>query len=340
MRACAGLEQKDQSMKIRPPLPVLAGVLSVSLNVAQAATIADNFAANPLAAGWSVHGNTNLFSWNVANQNLDVAWDSSQPNSYFCRALSTNLNKATDFMLSFDLRLSDIGPGVDTNKPFTFQIAVGLLNLAHATNAGFIRGSGYQAPNLVEFNYFWDSGFGATVSPVLISSNSEYNDGGFTFPLELTTNTTFRVTMLYTAADRTLRTTMTSNGAPFGPVKDATLGGNFSDFTVDHFGVSSYSDAGQYPGFEGSVLAHGVLDNFVFATPPPVTKLMAVPDAGPATVQFQGSTNWLYLLERTTDFQSWAAASASTPGTSSVMLLQDTNPPSAGASYRVRAQLP
>lgn len=327
-------------MKIPLTLPVFAGILSVSLNVARATSITENFATSPLAAGWSVHGNTNLFSWNAANQNLNVSWDSSQPNSYFCRPFGTNLNKATDFMLSFNLRLSDIGPGADTNKTFTFQIAVGLLNLAQATNAGFIRGSGYEAPNLVELNYFWDSGFGATISPVLISSNNEYSDGGFTFPLELATNATFHITMLYTAADHTLRTIMTSNGAPFGPIKDATLGNSFSDFNVDHFGVSNYSDAGQFPGFEGSVLAHGVLDNFVFAMPPPVTKVLAVPDLELAKVQFQGAAGWLYLLERTTDFQSWAAASALAPGTNGIMLLQDTNPPSGGASYRVRAQLP
>lgn len=326
--------------KNRRPLLALAGVFAVSIPVAHATTLVENFSSHPLTTGWSVHGNAGLFAWNSTNQNLAVTWDSSQPNSFLHRGLGLTLHKTNDFLLAFDLRLADIAGGVDPNKPFPFQIAVGLMNPAQATNSNFIRGSGYQSPNLVEFDYFPGGIFDPTVSPVLISVSNEFNDGGFTFPLELATNTLFRVTLLYTASDRTLRTFMTSNGVPFGPVKDATLGAGFSDFAVTHLSISSYNDAGQYPGFEGSVLAHGVVDDFVFAAPPPVTKATALPIAGGGQVQFQSTTNWHYHLQRTTNFQSWSAASESLPGTGGVMLLQDTNPPAAGAFYRVNAQLP
>jgi hypothetical protein len=328
---------KDQLMKTLPPLLALASLLSISTHPVWATTIAENFSGDPGSSGWNVYGNASLFAWNAANQNLEVTWDSSQSNSYFTRAVGANLTKADDFMLGFDVRLNDIGPGLDPNKPFTFQIAIGLINLVQATNTGFIRGSGFESPNLVEFDYFWDSGFGATVSPVMISSLNEFNDGGFTFPLELAAGTTFHVTLLYTAEDRTLRTMLTSNGVPFGPVKDATLGSSFSDFTVDHFGVSSFNDAGQFPGFEGSVLAHGVVDNFLFAAPPPVTRVTAT---GAGQIRFRSTTNWLYHLERTTDFQSWQPASAAITGVAGTMTLQDTNPPAVGALYRVQAQLP
>jgi hypothetical protein len=315
----------------------LASVLSVSPGSARATTITGTFSTDPESSGWVAYGNTSLFAWNSTNQNLEITWDSSQPNSYFTHAIGTKLTTASDFMLGFDLRLNDIGPGPDPTKPLTFQIALGLINLAQATNTGFIRGSGTDSPNLVEFDYFWDSGFGATVSPVMISSVNEFNDGGFTFPLELATGTTFHVTMLYTAEDRTLRTMMTSNGVPFGPVKDATLGSAFSDFDVDHFGVNSFNDAGQFPGFEGSVLAHGVCDNVLFAAPPPVTRVAAT---GAGQIQFRSTTNWLYHLERTTNFQSWLPASAAVAGLSGTMTIQDTNPPSGGAFYRVQARLP
>jgi len=314
-----------------------AGVLSLSINSARATTIAENFSADPESSGWQAHGNTNLFAWNVTSQNLEVTWDSSQPNSYFFHAIGPSLTTASDFMLGFDLRLKDIGPGTDPNKPITFQIALGLINLAQATNTGFVRGSGFESPNLVEFDYFWDSGFGATVSPVMISRLNEFNDGGFTFPLELTTGATFHVSLLYTAEDRTLRTMITSNGVPFGPVHDATLSPSFSDFTVDHFGVSSYNDAGQFPGFEGSVLAHGVVDDFLFAAPPPVTRVTAT---GAGQIQFRSTTNWLYHLERATNFQWWLPVSGSLPGTGGTMTMQDTNPPSGSAFYRVQAHLP
>jgi hypothetical protein len=224
------------------------GILCLSFNFARAITIAEDFSTDPAFSGWSRFGDTNFFVWNSTNQDLEVIWDSSQPNSYFSHAFGPNLTSASDFMFGFDLRLNDIGPGSDPGKPFTFQIAIGLINLEQATNTSFVRGSGYEAPNLVEFDYFWDSGFGATVSPVMISGLNEFNDGGFTFPLELVTGATFHIILLYTAEDRTLRTMITSNGVAFGPVKDATLSASFSDFTVDHFGVSSFNDAGQFPG--------------------------------------------------------------------------------------------
>jgi hypothetical protein len=326
--------------KVRLSALAFAGVLALSLNAARATTIVESFSSDPLARGWLVTGNTNLFRWNNTNHNLEVTWDSSQANSFFCREFGTNLTKASDFMVAFDLRLTDIKGGVNPNKPFPFQISLGLINLAQATNAGFIRGSGFESPNLVEFDYFPAAIFEPTVSPVLISSSNEFSDGGFTFPLELTTNALFRVTMTYTADDRTLRTLMTRNGIPFGRVQDATLGPSFSNFSVDHFGVSSYSDLGQFPGFEGSVLAHGVVDNFLFAAPPPVTKVTAVREARAAKVQFPSTTNWLYTLERTTNFQSWATASSAVAGTGGTLALQDTNPPIANAFYRVNARLP
>jgi hypothetical protein len=325
-------------MKMRLWMPALAGLCLFTCNAARAITLAENFSADPLASGWSVYGNASLFAWDATHGNLAVTWDSSQTNSYFCRPLGLVLSRTNDFLLSFELLLHDIGPGVDTNKTFTFQIAVGLLNLAQATDSGFVRGSGYQSPNLVEWNYFWDSGYGATISPVLISSNNEFSSGGFTFPLELATNTVYRVTMRYFADEGRLRTTMTSNGVPIGPIEDATLGANFSDFAVDHLSVSSYNDAGQFPGYEGSVLAHGWVDNFVFAAPPPVTRARA--GGAPGSVQFRSTTNWLYHLERTTDFASWTPVSAVVPGTGAEMTLQDTNPPPGRAFYRVQARLP
>jgi hypothetical protein len=332
---------KDQRMKIvHSSVLAFASMFVLSLNLARATTLVEIFSNDPLAQGWLATGHTSLFRWNDTNQNLEVTWDSSKANSYFCRPFGAILTKASDFMLGFDLRLNDIAGGVNPGKPFPFQISIGLLHLAQATNAGFIRGSGFQAPNLVEFDYFPAAVFDPTVSPVLISSNNEFSAGGFTFPLELTTNTVFQVTMIYTAEDRTLRTQMTGKGMPFGLVKDATLGTSFSDFTVDHFGVSSYSDVGQFPGFEGSVLAHGVVDNFMLAAPPPVTRVTAINEAGAVRLQFLSTTNWVYTLERTTSFQSWDTASSAVAGTGGMLTLQDTNPPMANAFYRVKARFP
>jgi hypothetical protein len=194
----------------------------------------------------------------------------------------------------------------------------------------------------LEFDYFPDDGLGdsATVAPTMISSSNQFNDGGFTFPLALTTNDVFQVQMTYTASNQTLVTTMTRNGQPFGPVKNATLGTGFGDFRVDQVAISSYSGAGQDPNFAGSVLAHGRVGNLVVITPPPVKNLSGGFGGSGWQVQFTSSTNWLYTLERTVDFQAWSAASAVINGNGSRLVLQDTNAPAGKAFYRVRAQKP
>lgn len=297
----------------------------------------ENFAAAPDQRGWQVFGATNLFNWNAADQNLEVTWDSSRANSLFHRPLGTVLTRTNDFILEFDLRLADVAIGTTTGKPYTFQLAVGLTDLASATNASFRRGTGFGSPNLVEFDYFPDSGYGATVATAIISSNNEWNDGGFTYPLELTTGAVFHVTMRYVAAWQTLMTRMTRNGAPIGPLAHAALGAGFTDFRVDQVAVSSYSDADQDPSFAGSILAHGTVDNFVFICPPPVGEVTGGFAGGSWQAQFLSQTNWLYRLERTADFQVWTEAATPAAGTGTALTLSDTNAPGTQAFYRVRA---
>ncbi len=227
-------------------------------------------------------------------------------------------------MLAFDFQLSDIAIGVDTNKPFTFQIAIGLLNFADATNDGFIIGSGYQAPNLVEFDYFPDSGFGASVTTPMISSANNFASGGFTYPLELVPGALYHAVMIYTTDNQTLHMTLTSNNIPIGPLQDARITGSFGDFNVDTISVNSYNDAGQFPGYEGSVLAHGIVKNLFFANPLPVTRIA---NLSPGTVQFASTTNWIYTLEHTVNLLSWTDASPATPGIEGTLTLTDTNTP-------------
>jgi hypothetical protein len=328
---------------MRAALLALVGMVTGSL--AEPVILREDFNSDPAARGWASHGDTNLFHWDPTNQHLAVTWDSSRTNSYFYRPLGTILAKDDDFTLAFDLRLADIAIGTTPGKPYTFQIAVGLLGFAQATRSNFFRGSGLNATtgprNVCEFNYFPDSGFGATVSPTIVSSNNQFASG-FTFPLELTVGDLFRVTMRYTASNRTLATTMTRNGAPFGPVDPAPLGAAFTDFRLDTLAVMSYSDAGQTPPeFAGSVLAHGIVDNLLVELPPPPVRSQQVSfNSGAAELAFLSRTNWLYTLERSTNLASWSALPAVGPGTGGVVTLLDTNPPSGAAFYRVKAERP
>ena len=336
-RNVCGTKLKDQHMKKVLFVSLALAGLSV-LSVARATVIAENFFANPLQNGWRIFGNPNLFQWDSTNHNLAVTWDSSQTNSYFYHPLGTIYSKTNDFLVTFDLRLSDIAIGTTPGKPFTFEITIGLIHTTVATNGSYFRGYGYF-PDIVEFDYFPNdiNDYGATISTLMISSQTNYSNGGFTDPLELETNTLYHVMMVYTAANQTLHTTMAVEGAPFGPIQDAYPGAGFDDFQVDAVSINSYSDDGQDPDYSGSILAHGTVDNFAFASPLPVGTVNAM---AIGKVQFASDTNWLYTLEQTADFQTWSAAAPSVPGNGTNLVLQATNPPADKSFYRVRADLP
>jgi hypothetical protein len=307
---------------------------------AVADTTAENFADNPMFNGWQIYGAADLFHWNSADQNLEVTWDSGRPNSFFYRPLGTVLTKSDDFTFAFDLMFKDIQVGVNPGRPFTFQAAIGFLNLAQATSTNFARGTGINLANgprnVVEFDYFPDSGFGATISPTIISSNNQFATT-FNFPIELTTNDWFRVVLSYTATNQTLATDIRRNGQPFNSIKEVIIDSGFSDFRVDAIAVSSYSDAGA----DGSILAHATVDDFQIITPgPPLAGFDGAFIKGLWQVQFVTRTNWLYTLERTTNFGSWTTISPRQGGTGTALFLQDAAAPEDRAFYRVKAERP
>src|ERR1051325_9160004 len=244
-------------------LAASAGICSVAFGASAPVSVFEDFRFNPLTNGWKVFGQTNLFAWNATNQNLEVIWDSSKSNSYFYKPLGRTLTRSNDFNLYFDLRMRDIAIGTTTNKPYTFQIAVGLLNFQQATNRTFLRGTGYDSPNLFEFDYFPDSGFGATMSPTVISSNNEFATA---FILkEITVNDVFRVMMRMNQDEQRVSTAIYRNDQLYDQT-DFALPMSFTDFAVDTLAVMSYSDEGQFPDFAGSILAHGTVDNLVVTT--------------------------------------------------------------------------
>jgi hypothetical protein len=330
---------------MRLGLIILWGSL-VAASIGGAATITQNFSTDPSTVGWNIFGDTGLFQWDAANQNLRVTWDSSRTNSYFYHPLPTILAKDDDFNLAFDLRLDDVATGVDTNNLSTFEIAVALLNLADATRTNFFRGAGISSNgprSSVEFDYFPASsdGITATISPTLISSTNQFATT-FTFPLELTVGDLFHVEMNYTATNRTLATVITRNGEPFGPIKSTKLAASFTDFRLDTVAVCSYSDADQNPPeFAGSLLAHGVLDNIFVTTPPlPAQNLTGAFSNTVWQAQFLSRSNWFYTLQRSADFQSWTDVPPAVSGNATNLILPDANPPVDKAFYRVRASRP
>ena len=304
------------------------------LSAAHATNITENFINNPSQDGWQTFGDTNLFQWDSTNQNLDVTWDSSQTNSYFYHSLGTILATDDDFSVEIDLRLSD------ANATGSFELAVGLLNLSDAMSTNFSRPTG-STPNLFEFDYFPDGGYGpsidASMSDMTVTATNE-NDFYFAYDnLPLAIGVTYHVILTHVAGEPTISGEVLTNGQIYTSLPNV-YAGPITDFRLDTVAVISYSAAGDTYG--DSILAHGTVDNLVVTLPPPVQNLTGAFSNGLWQAQFISRSNWLYTLERTTNFVSWTDVSAAASGNGTNLFLPDTNAPADNGFYRVRAERP
>jgi hypothetical protein len=307
-------------------LLALASVFVLSVASVRATIITENFTGNPAANGWKTFGKSDLFEWNATNANLEVTWDSTNVNSYFYLPLGTVLTVADDFSVGFDLKITDV-PVANG-----FELALGFLNFQSATNAGFRRGSGYESPNLAEFDYFPDF-----FSPSLttIDANNIFNFLFDDVPLE--NQQTYRIEFSHVAGVPFVTGQILTNGVVYGTFPTPYTSTNFTDFRLDTFSVSSYSDAN---GYGSSILAHGVVDNIIVTLPPPPMQHITGRWQGSQwQAQFQSRSNWIYTLQRTTNFAAWTDTASAT-ATSTNLILTDPNPPSGQGFYRVRAERP
>ncbi|MBT7911615.1 MAG: hypothetical protein HN607_13940, partial [Verrucomicrobia bacterium] len=201
---------------------------------------AEDFSVDPLVSSWVVHGDESLFEWNAEAGVLAVTWDSEKPNSSFYRPLGLVLTEADAFAFTFDIALDEVKAGHLDGQPYTFEVTVGLVDIESAKADGFSRGTGSDSPNLVEWNYFPDTGFGATVSPAIASGKSQFA-AGFTFPAELAAGEKYSVRMEYDPGERTLKTFMLENSKAWKGIQSVKLQDDFSGFAVDAFSISSYT---------------------------------------------------------------------------------------------------
>jgi hypothetical protein len=318
-------------------------LLMVALVRATGATFTESFSAQPTL--WQTW-NAGAFRWDEGAQNVAVTWDSRETNAFFYYKLPFALTRRDSFQAEFTLRFDDLTLGIDPAKNYTFPICFGFLNVREATRTNYFRGSGVNqttgARSIVEFSYFPDSGFGATIGAEMVSTNNQFAYS-HTFPVELAAGETYRIKMTFDAATQVLSTEILHDGQPYGEppnntIRPLTYTSNFGDFEIDAFSVISYSGAGQSPPqFAGSVLAHGTVDDITITFPEPPIKMIQGFRKGPQwVVQFEGFAEWIYTLERTTDFQNWTQVGAG----SGVSELADDNPPNELAFYRVLAKRP
>jgi hypothetical protein len=311
---------------------LIAGFASVA-NPNQ--VMAEDFSHNPALDGWQVFGSGSLFAWNSTNQNLQVTWNSASNNSYFYHPLGTILGTNDNFSVSFNLYLTDYAAG-----GYSFPVTAGMQNFAEAGNPDFLIGSGDNSTNLAEFEFFPATANipNASVDPTFIDSENDfaYNTYGYA---ALPTGVAMRVTLSYTATNLTGVLTITTNGVAVAAPSYAYLTndtyGIFGDFRLDTFAVESYSGVAS----DSSLLAHGTIGNVLIVTPPPpVTGLQAALAHGVGQVQFSGQAHWNYVLQSSTNLQSWAAAGPVVNGTNGTMTLQDTGAVRPHQFYRVNAQ--
>ena len=293
-----------------------------------------HFDRDPVKCGWQVVGDDSPAIWSAAESQLQMTWDSEKSNRFFLLPLNTSLNKSDDFQIYFELTLASMEVESDDSLQYAFEISLGLVNIENLSDPDFIRGTGDQSPDLVEFDYFPDTGFGATVSPA-ISPGSGVLRPSFTV-IEMTVADTYSVAMNYIASQKRLDMVMTRNGRSFGPIAPIRLQDGFTDFRVDAFALSSYQDHSS----RGSVLAQGSIERVVLVTPPlPVRDLRGeFSEHGRWRVSFFSSEGWAYLLQRSPDMKDWVAVADITQGGGGELMIEE-NEAFAGplAFYRIKA---
>jgi hypothetical protein len=287
-----------------------------------AAVLRWDFSSEP--SSWIAAGATDLFQWNRVQENIAVTWDSSKPNSFYSIPLPATLDGSQSFSFQFDIALDEIMIGTDPDKPYTFQIAAGFFDSASVGNPEFYRGSGMDSihgpRNLLEFNYFADSGFGATVAPAIVSSDNQvfFSDN---HPLEMLSGNVYTIRIAYDGPSRTVQSAILRNGEPDGingdgKLRTITLPSRFSDFRLNRFGILSYSDAGQSPAFGGSLLARGTVDNVELVLPePPRPRLELAKGEGHLVLVFSTAAGYNYQLETSVNLTEWEPAAEPAPGT-------------------------
>jgi hypothetical protein len=311
----------------------IASLFVLSIAFVNASTLVERFTTNPSLDGWQVFGDTNLFHWDSTNQNLDVTWDSTQPNSYFYHPLGVTLTTNDGFCVQFDLQLTNATVSGSGN-----EIAIGLLHFSDATNADFNRANS-PLPNLFEFDYFpafiYDGDpYPASVNATLKDSQPGY--AGFYVVYDNVTldpAVTYRVVLIHRAGEGVITGSIYTNGVVLSALPLGYGSAPVGELQLDTLSVNCFAD----DGFGDSVLAHGTVDKLAVASPLPVDRI-STPAIG--RVQFASDTNWLYTLEQSLDFQTWTTAAPGVFGNGTNLALQATNLPAGESFYRVRADLP
>lgn len=215
---------------------------------------------------WILHGHPDTFS-NAANSNPPVFnWNTEFPTSAVFIPLPHYLNQDSSIHLSTHFTLNSLNIDFVPNSFYGFEIALGLFNSTEVFTESFKRGTGTDSPNLIEWDYFPDTGFGATVSPTITDSDSKFFST-FNFPIDLPIDADIEVELIYDPSQTKLESVLKIDGE-LKAIKPVVLpeGDGFNDFLVNSAGFISYQDFND----DGKLSASASIHAFEFSYSNPV----------------------------------------------------------------------
>ncbi|HTI70864.1 MAG TPA: cysteine-rich CWC family protein [Candidatus Limnocylindria bacterium] len=335
----------------RPKLQVTAGSIVTMVAVLlvwlftpaiSADTVLVDFSQDPRTHGWVEGGVATLYTWDGPSQALALTWDSRSSNSFFALPLGTTVTLADSFSAEFDLRLDDYGERPEKTAPL--QIALGFFNRTNTPPRSVTRTAGGGA-NLMELDFFPDGDSGppfgyspSTISPVYFSETGRI-DTRFSQPLVWETGTVYHLRLAYDATSRTISASATKpDGTPLVTVPSFVVRTSLGDVALDAFGIFNWNEE---PAKNGSILAHGAMDNLRLQFPPPPLGPLRIHISNDAVeVIFAARAGWKYQLEYGADLGPWLAGSSATAANDGDLTLTDAALAEKHRYYRVQASAP
>lgn len=263
-----------------------------------------DFDKDPSKSGWQALREAQLWFWNRDSGQLEVIWDSSQANNAFYIPLPYQLTRSDTFGLELEMVIDEIYAGLSPDKPFTFEIAVGFFNIQDLSSLSFRRGVVGYARNILEWDFFPDTGFGPTIWPTAISETGLFNYNGTSDYLieDLPVGKPIRVRLEFEGEIGAINSTVLYNGGEVIRYIRVPLADAFTDFRLNAAGIINYCDAGT----DGSVFARAKVKWVRLWWPdPPLVHLGISLGGGKCRVIFDAKAGWRYVLQESLDLLRW-----------------------------------
>ncbi len=202
-----------------------------------------------------------LVEWNPGAENLSVAWDASNPTSFYQKPLGVNLTERDDITIRFQLEFSE---SLVSNDVF-WQIGIGLRNGADTEfdRTGGPWPPGDKARNLFEFGYFPQiSEYGGPWLQPTICTHDGQIRANFASPARaLEVGKNYAIQLTYSHGTRTMLMTMSVAGESAIVDSQEAVLSEGDAFTLNTFGIFVYGDVEDAsPGTDRIV---GIVDDIV-----------------------------------------------------------------------------